>query len=98
MATAFQSQLTSLIAEGAFDRFPGLRVVLAGSGFAWLPAWVWRFDKVWRGLRREVPWTTRLAVGDRAGPGPGDAAAGRRPGRPGGPAHGRSSSSGATSC
>lgn len=59
MATAFQSQLTSLIAEGAFDRFPGLRVVLAGSGFAWLPAWVWRFDKVWRGLRREVPWNTR---------------------------------------
>lgn len=59
MATAFQSQLTSLIAEGAFDRFPNLRVVLAGSGFAWLPAWSWRFDKVWRGLRREVPWNTR---------------------------------------
>jgi predicted TIM-barrel fold metal-dependent hydrolase len=59
MATAFQSQLTSLIAEGAFDRFPSLRVVLVGSGFAWLPAWVWRFDKVWRGLRREVPWNTR---------------------------------------
>ena len=60
MATAFQSQLTSLIAEGVFDRFPTLGVVLAGSGFAWIPAWVWRFDKVWRGLRREVPWTTRL--------------------------------------
>jgi uncharacterized protein len=60
MATAFQSQLTSLIAEGAFDRFPTLRVVLAGSGFAWLPAWVWRFDKVWRGLRREVPWNAGL--------------------------------------
>jgi uncharacterized protein len=59
MATAFQSQLTSLIAEGAFDRFPALRVVLAGSGFSWLPAWMWRFDKVWRGLRREVPWNTR---------------------------------------
>jgi predicted TIM-barrel fold metal-dependent hydrolase len=59
MATAFQSQLTSLIAEGAFDRHPALRVVLVESGFAWLPAWVWRFDKVWRGLRREVPWNTR---------------------------------------
>ncbi len=59
MATAFQSQLTSLIAEGAFDRYPTLRVVLVESGFAWLPAWVWRFDKVWRGLRREVPWNTR---------------------------------------
>lgn len=59
MATAFQSQLTSLIAEGAFERYPTLRVVLVESGFAWLPAWVWRFDKVWRGLRREVPWSRR---------------------------------------
>jgi uncharacterized protein len=60
MASAFQSQLTSLIAEGAFDRFPQLRVSLIESGFAWLPAFMWRFDKGWRGLRREVPWTTRL--------------------------------------
>jgi predicted TIM-barrel fold metal-dependent hydrolase len=60
MASAFQAQLTSLIAEGAFDRFPGLRVSLIESGFAWLPAFLWRFDKGWRGLRREVPWTRRL--------------------------------------
>jgi uncharacterized protein len=60
MASAFQSQLTSLIAEGTFDRFPELRVALIESGFAWLPAFMWRFDKGWRGLRREVPWTRRL--------------------------------------
>ena len=59
MATAFQSQLTSLVAEGAFDRFPTLRIALVESGFAWLPAFLWRFDKVWRGLRREIPWTRR---------------------------------------
>jgi uncharacterized protein len=59
MASAFQSQLTSLVAEGAFDRFPALRVALIESGFSWLPAFVWRFDKGWRGLRREVPWTRR---------------------------------------
>ena len=60
MASAFAAQLTSLVAEGAFDRFSGLRVSLIESGFAWLPAFLWRFDKGWRGLRREVPWTTRL--------------------------------------
>lgn len=60
MASAFQSQLTSLVAEGVFDRFPTLRVVLLESGFGWLPGFAWRFDKGWRGLRREVPWTTRL--------------------------------------
>lgn len=60
MASAFQSQLTSLVAEGTFDRFPALRVALLEAGFAWLPAFLWRFDKGWRGLRREVPWTKRL--------------------------------------
>ena len=59
MATAFQSQLTSLVAEGAFDRFPTLRVALVESGFSWLPAFLWRFDKGWKGLRREIPWTTK---------------------------------------
>lgn len=60
MASAFAAQLTSLVAEGTFDRFAGLRLSLIESGFAWLPAFLWRFDKGWRGLRREVPWTTRL--------------------------------------
>jgi predicted TIM-barrel fold metal-dependent hydrolase len=59
MASAFAAQLTSLVAEGAFDRFEGLRVSLIESGFAWLPAFLWRFDKGWRGLRREIPWTRR---------------------------------------
>jgi uncharacterized protein len=60
MATAFQSQLLSLVAEGAFDRFPQLRVAVVEGGFAWLPAFLWRFDRAWRALRREVPWTKRL--------------------------------------
>jgi uncharacterized protein len=59
MASAFQSQLTSLVAEGTFDRFGTLRIALLESGFAWLPAFLWRLDKYWRGLRREVPWTKR---------------------------------------
>jgi len=59
MASAFQSQLTSLVAEGTFERFPGLRLALIESGFAWLPAFLWRFDKGWRGLGREVPWARR---------------------------------------
>jgi uncharacterized protein len=60
MASAFASQLTSLIAEGTLDRFARLRISLIESGFGWLPAFMWRFDKGWRGLRREIPWTRRL--------------------------------------
>ena len=28
------------------------------SGFTWLPGFLWRADKTWRGVRREVPWVT----------------------------------------
>lgn len=60
MASVFQSQLISLISEGLFDQFPTLRVVLLESGCTWLPSLMWRFDKEWKGLRREVPWVRRL--------------------------------------
>jgi predicted TIM-barrel fold metal-dependent hydrolase len=56
MSSVFQSQLLSLVSEGLFDQFPALRVVLIESGCTWLPALMWRFDKEWKGLRREVPW------------------------------------------
>jgi uncharacterized protein len=59
MAAVFQTQLLSLIAEGVFERFAGLRLALLGSGFGWLPALVWRLDKEWRGMRREIPWVRR---------------------------------------
>jgi predicted TIM-barrel fold metal-dependent hydrolase len=55
----FQSQLASLVCEGAFAKFPGLKVVLAESGVTWLPGFLWRLSKFWRGLRREVPWVDR---------------------------------------
>jgi predicted TIM-barrel fold metal-dependent hydrolase len=59
MAQVFQAQVLSLIAEGAFSRFPDLRVALIESGFVWMPAWMWRMDKEWKGLRRDTPWVNR---------------------------------------
>ena len=56
VAGAFQTQLTSLIAEGVFARFPRLTVVLMESGVTWLPGYLWRLTKFWKGLRSEVPW------------------------------------------
>jgi predicted TIM-barrel fold metal-dependent hydrolase len=55
----FQSQTASLITEGVFTKFPGLKVVLIESGVTWAPAFLWRFSKFWRGLRTEVPWVDR---------------------------------------
>jgi predicted TIM-barrel fold metal-dependent hydrolase len=59
MAQVFQSQVMSLIAEGVFDYFPALRVALIEGGFTWLPSLMWRLDKEWKGLRREIPWVKR---------------------------------------
>ncbi|MGI8915027.1 MAG: amidohydrolase family protein [Chloroflexota bacterium] len=56
MAQVFQSQVCSIVAEGVFDQFPAARVALIEGGFTWLPAFMWRFDKEWKNLRRLVPW------------------------------------------
>lgn len=58
-AQSFQSNLLSLVHEGAFAKFPGLIFVLIESGFTWLPSFMWRANKTWRGVRAEVPWVDR---------------------------------------
>lgn len=58
-ACAMQANLVSLVCEGVFARFPGLRVLCSGAGFAWSPSLIWRLDASWRLLRDEVPDLTR---------------------------------------
>lgn len=58
-ATSCQNQVISLVTEGVFARFPGLKVVLIECGFGWLPSVGWRLDKHWRHLKSEVPHLTR---------------------------------------
>jgi predicted TIM-barrel fold metal-dependent hydrolase len=60
MAHVFQSQVLNIIVEGVFDQFPSLRMVLIEGGFTWMPSLMWRMDKEWKGLRREVPWNKQL--------------------------------------
>jgi predicted TIM-barrel fold metal-dependent hydrolase len=58
-AVGFQTQLGSLICEGVFVKFPSLKVVFIESGVTWLPPYLWRLCKSWRGVRNEVPWVER---------------------------------------
>ncbi len=58
-AAGFHTQLGSLISEGVFVKYPKLKVVLTESGVSWLPAYMWRLSKFWRGIRNEVPWIDR---------------------------------------
>lgn len=56
---AFQGQLLSLVHEGVFSKFPALRFVMIEAGFTWLPNFLWRANRTWRGVRMEVPWVDR---------------------------------------
>jgi len=55
----FEDQILSLISNGVFNRYPDLKVVLIESGVTWLPGFIWRAIKTWRGVRAEVPWVNR---------------------------------------
>lgn len=57
--STMEGQLASIVSEGVFQRFPGTRVVIAEAGFDWLPAFMWKFNKLWKGYRGDVPWLDR---------------------------------------
>jgi uncharacterized protein len=54
-ASCCQAQVTSMIVEGVFERFPDLKIVMIEAGFAWLHALGWRLDKSWKRMHDEVP-------------------------------------------
>jgi predicted TIM-barrel fold metal-dependent hydrolase len=55
-----ETDLNSLVFNGTFERFPKLRVIFAEYGFVWPIALMLRMDRLWRGLRHEVPWVKKL--------------------------------------
>jgi predicted TIM-barrel fold metal-dependent hydrolase len=59
MALSFQAHLISMLTEGIFERFPGLRIAFVEGGVAWLAPLMWRLDSYWKALRVEVPWVRR---------------------------------------
>lgn len=56
----YMAQLTSLVCEGVFAKFPKLKFVCVEGGLAWVPHLMWRLDKNYKALRALVPWLDRL--------------------------------------
>jgi len=51
---------TSMIIQGLFVDIPQTKVLLAGGGAAWIPAFLWRMDWLYHSNAREAPYLTRL--------------------------------------
>ncbi|WP_156430897.1 amidohydrolase family protein [Paenibacillus sp. FJAT-26967] len=60
LSQTFMAHLVSIVTEGVFVKYPGLRLVLVEGGIAWLPPLMWRLDKNYKALRSTVPWLTKM--------------------------------------
>lgn len=54
-----EAQLSSIVSEGVLQKFPGTKIVVSEVGFNWLPPYQWKFDKLWKSYRPDIPWVDR---------------------------------------
>jgi predicted TIM-barrel fold metal-dependent hydrolase len=54
------AHMVSMVALGVFERFPTLKVLIAGAGASWLPGLIWKMDFYYKMDHAEHPWLTRF--------------------------------------
>lgn len=52
----FEAQILSIVSEGVLQKYPGTKVVMTETGFKWVAPFLWKFDKLWKTYRPDVPW------------------------------------------
>jgi uncharacterized protein len=50
----------SFIAEGVFEKYPGLKVLIDECDQFWAVGLMWHMDADWKSLRDQTPWLKRL--------------------------------------
>lgn len=53
------ANITDMIWEGTFQKFPRLRIVFLEFAWQWLPELCWKMDASWKAGRRNAPWLTK---------------------------------------
>ena len=54
-----EAQLASIVSEGILQKYPKTQIVVTEVGFKWLPPFIWKFDKLWKSYRPDLPWVDR---------------------------------------
>jgi hypothetical protein len=62
MSQVAESSIASLVFSGTLEKFPELRFIFVEFGFLWVLPLMWRMDRAWRSLRREVPWVKKSPI------------------------------------
>ena len=56
LGSYYMGQLASIVTEGVLVEYLDLRWAFIEGGYGWVPHFMWRLDKNWKGLRSQVPW------------------------------------------
>ena len=56
---AYGAHLVSLVFNGVFEKFPGLKYIFIEGGFSWVGPLMWRMDRYWAEFRDELPHVPR---------------------------------------
>lgn len=56
LCLGYIAHLLSLVCEGVFEKYPGLRFIGLEAGISWLPFVMWTLDNHYKALRSSVPW------------------------------------------
>jgi predicted TIM-barrel fold metal-dependent hydrolase len=58
--TSHMMQVTSMVFNGVFEKFPNLKLMMVEGGFTYVPHLMRKMDQQYKDLRHEVPWIKRM--------------------------------------
>jgi predicted TIM-barrel fold metal-dependent hydrolase len=53
------AHLVSIVAQGVFEKYRNLHLIVVGAGVMWIPWAIWRFNSVFEAFGNETPWLKR---------------------------------------